>query len=54
MKNNIENNQEIEKTVYIAPSIEVIEVKVEQGFGVSGGPDASSLGGGIDENNYTW
>ena len=52
MKNNVENNQE--KTTYVAPSIEVIEVKVEQGFGASGGPDGASLGEGIGDENHSW
>ena len=38
------------KEVYIAPVIETIEVKVEQGFEISPPSPSSSR----DENEYTW
>ena len=34
----------MEKKNYLAPEVEVIEVAVEQGFAVSGGPDFIPFG----------
>lgn len=43
----------MEKKMYLTPEIEVLEVEVEQGFAVSGGPapiDDMPYGGGWSNN----
>ena len=46
----------MEKRIYIAPEMEIVEVKVEQGFATTGGgvPGSGNTEDLLDDGTYPW